>query len=60
MRSLYKFFHDEVATTAVEYAVLLAMIIIAIISAIGSVGTQTGGLWSGIVNKLTDIGFFGS
>jgi len=57
MRFLYKLFCDEEAATSVEYAVILALILMAIISAIGSVGTRTGGMWSGIVAKVTAVGF---
>jgi len=59
MRFICKFFRDEQAATAVEYAVMLALILIAILGAIGSVGAQTGGLWSGIVDDLRSVGFFG-
>jgi pilus assembly protein Flp/PilA len=59
MRFLYKFFSNEQAATAVEYAVMLALILLAVIGAIGSVGLQTGGMWSGIITKLTSVGFFG-
>ncbi len=57
MRFLNNFFLEEEAATAVEYAVVLAMILMVIISAIGLVGAQTGGMWSGIVGHLHDVGF---
>jgi pilus assembly protein Flp/PilA len=57
MRFLINFFLEEEAATAVEYAVVLAMILITIISAIGAVGTRTGGMWSGIMSDLQSIGF---
>jgi pilus assembly protein Flp/PilA len=49
---------DEEAATAVEYAVMLALILIAILGAIGAVGSQSGGMWNGIVGDLRDVGFF--
>ena len=52
------FLKEEDGTAAVEYAVMLAMILIAIISAIGAVGGETGGMWSGIITRLTACGFF--
>jgi pilus assembly protein Flp/PilA len=55
---LNNFFRDEQAATAVEYAVMLALILLVVLGAIGSVGSQTGGMWKGIVDKLTAIGFF--
>ncbi|MGW8257871.1 MAG: Flp family type IVb pilin [Thermoguttaceae bacterium] len=57
MSPINKFLHEEQAATSVEYAVMLALILIAIIGAIGAVGSQTGGMWGGIVNDLTDVGF---
>lgn len=57
MRPLIKILRNEEAVTSVEYAVVLAMILMAILGAIGSLGTQTGGLWSGIQDDLTDVGF---
>ena len=33
---------DEEAATAVEYAVILALILVAVISAVASFGTETG------------------
>jgi len=52
-----KLWREEDAATAVEYAVLLALIIIAVIGAIGSVGAQTGGMWGTIDNDLSTAGF---
>jgi len=54
---LWQFLRDEEAATAVEYAVMLALIIGAIITAIGSVGTQTGGMWSNIQASVNAVGF---
>jgi pilus assembly protein Flp/PilA len=49
---------NEDGATAVEYAVMLAMILMAVVGAIGSVGAETGGMWSGIMTRLTAVGFF--
>jgi Flp pilus assembly pilin Flp len=47
---------DE-AATAVEYAVLLALILVVIIGAVATFGSETGGLWGGIDTKLEDTQF---
>ncbi|MDX1965291.1 MAG: Flp family type IVb pilin [Pirellulales bacterium] len=52
-----KFLREETGATAVEYAVMLALILVAVISAIGSVGAQTGGMWGTIDGDLTSHGF---
>lgn len=46
MHLLKKFLSEETAATSVEYAVMLAMILMACIVAIGTVGMETSGLWS--------------
>lgn len=57
MKRLINFLRDEEAATAVEYAVLLALILISVISAIGTVGSQSGGMWGGIESSLDAAGF---
>ena len=57
MRPLFEILRNEEAVTSVEYAVVLAMILMAILGAIGSLGSETGGMWGGIRNELEDIGF---
>ncbi len=56
MKRLYHILYHEEATTAVEYAVMLAMVLMATIGAITSVGVGTGGMWSGIIAELRNIG----
>lgn len=45
IRHIEQFFRDESGPTAVEYAVMLAMIIMVALVAITSVGQQTADLW---------------
>lgn len=49
---LLRLLWDEEGPTAVEYAVLLALIVGAVIGAIGAVGQQTGGMWGGVESDL--------
>jgi Flp pilus assembly pilin Flp len=60
MSYVIRFLKDTDGPTSVEYAVMLALIIGAIISAIGAVGSQTGGLWSNIYSSLNNVSFGGS
>ena len=53
---LCRLLRDEDGPTAVEYAVLLALIIVAIMTGIGAVGSQTGGMWSNNQSQLTNAG----
>ncbi len=43
---LMRLYRDDQAASAVEYAVLLALILVAVISAINAVGSSTSGLWA--------------
>jgi pilus assembly protein Flp/PilA len=58
-RFLLQLWCDETAATAVEYAVMLALILVAIMGAIGAVANQTGGMWGNIKSEL-DASSFGS
>jgi pilus assembly protein Flp/PilA len=57
MKRLLKILRNDEGAAAIEYAVLLALILIAIVGAIGSLGTENGGMWGGVQNDLTDVGF---
>jgi Flp pilus assembly pilin Flp len=59
-RYVKRFLRSSDAATAVEYAVLLALILMAVFSSILFVGGQTGGMWGGIQNDLTSAGLGGS
>ena len=48
-----QFVQAEEAATAAEYAVLLALILLALISAITTVGNSTSGLWQNDVTRIT-------
>lgn len=52
-----RFLFDDQAATAVEYAVMLAMILLTVIGTIGVVGSQAGGMWGGIQGDLDAHGF---
>lgn len=59
MAAFIRFLRADDAATAVEYAVMLALVLVAIISAIGAVGSQAGGWWGGIQTNLNSAGFGG-
>ena len=52
MRRITQFLWSSDGATAVEYAVMLAMILLTIIAAIGTVGAKTGGMWG---NNETEL-----
>jgi pilus assembly protein Flp/PilA len=57
---LLDFIRDDEAATAVEYAVLLALILMAVIGAIATFGSETGGLWGNIDTQLDATQFGGN
>jgi Flp pilus assembly pilin Flp len=57
MRHILKFLCDEQAATAVEYAVMLALILVVMIGSIVTVGQGTGGMWSNNGAALQSVGF---
>jgi pilus assembly protein Flp/PilA len=52
MKKVAAFLTSEDGPTAVEYAVMLALIIIVCLTAIGSVGTNTKTSFNNIANSL--------
>ena len=52
LNHLLRLYRDDQAATAVEYAVLLALILVAIIFAIDAVGNSTSGLWVSDANQI--------
>ena len=59
LNHLLRLYRDDQAATAVEYAVLLALILMAIISAISAVGSSTSGLWTSDAGQI-DAAIVGS
>jgi Flp pilus assembly pilin Flp len=48
MSSIARFLKNEEAATAVEYSVMLAMILLTAFAAISAFGARTSGLWDTI------------
>jgi len=53
MRSVLRFLRDESGPTAVEYAVLLALIIGTCLTAVGFFGSTASGSWTDTSSKLS-------
>ena len=51
--AINKFLRADEATTAVEYAVMLAMILVAIIIGVTSAGGGVSAWWTNIKNDIT-------
>ncbi|HCO23955.1 MAG: Flp family type IVb pilin [Gimesia sp.] len=56
MQYLKKFLVDEDGPTAVEYAVMLAAIVMVCIAAIAAIGTRTNGLFENATTEMHNHG----
>jgi pilus assembly protein Flp/PilA len=45
----------EKGATAVEYGLIASLIVVAMLTAIGSVATSTSAMWNTISNQVTDV-----
>jgi Flp pilus assembly pilin Flp len=52
MWSIARFIRSEEAATAVEYSVMLALILLAVLVAVGAVGAKSAGLWSSAATSM--------
>ena len=52
MPMLSRFFRSDDGATAVEYSVMLALIIVVCIGAVSNLGSSNGGLWGGNSDTL--------
>lgn len=57
LKFLKKFLREEDGPTSVEYAVMLAMILMAVIVTITAFGQQQNQYWGGIKTELSNHGF---
>ena len=57
MKRVLRLLREERAATAVEYAVMLALLLMVIIGSIVTVGQGTGGLWSSNGSAMQAAGF---
>lgn len=56
MEKLRRFLKDEEGVSAIEYGLIAALIAVAIVTAVGLVGTNLNGIFNNIAGKLTTTG----
>jgi pilus assembly protein Flp/PilA len=56
MRLLKEFLNSEDGATAVEYAVMLALIMMAVLGTVATLGTNTAGLWDSMNSDMSTHG----
>ena len=54
-RFLCRFVREDEAATAVEYSVMLGLIVVVCLVTIQSVGTDASGLWNDIATELDNV-----
>ena len=59
MRCISRFLFEEDAATAVEYAVMLAMVLMVVIGSISALGAEAGNWWGGIERDLSECDTWG-
>lgn len=57
MNSVVRFLRSEDGPTAVEYAIMLALIVLAISASVGRMATATGDMFDRSGNALSQVGF---
>jgi pilus assembly protein Flp/PilA len=55
MRRFAKLIRDEKAATALEYALIAALIVVACIGAFGLFGDAATNMWDGVSNNVTVV-----
>ena len=56
LRSLRSLWRDQRGGTAIEYGMILALIVIGLIAAIAQLGKTTSDLWNGVTLNVTQNG----
>ena len=54
IRTLRRLFASNKGATAVEYGLIIAMIVIAMMAALMNVATKTNGMWGNVANEVTN------
>jgi pilus assembly protein Flp/PilA len=55
IRHLRHLLHDNRGATAVEYGLIVALIVIAIIGAVESVANENTGLWAVVTSSVSNV-----
>lgn len=56
MSVLLRFWQDEEAATAIEYAIIAAGISVVIVASVNSIGTSVKGLFTNVSTGLSNVG----
>ncbi len=51
-----RLWRDERGATAIEYGLIVALIVVAMMTTLGSIGETVGGMWNTVSDKYTSVG----
>ena len=54
LRLIERLVQDERGATAIEYGLIISLIVIAMISALGNVANSTIGMWNNVSNEVEE------
>ncbi|MBO9670205.1 MAG: Flp family type IVb pilin [Sphingobium sp.] len=54
IRILRRLLASDKGATAVEYGLIIAMIVLAMLAALTNVATKTNGMWGNVANEVTN------
>ncbi len=54
-KAIHKIWRDERGATAIEYGLIAALIVIAIIGSMSSVANENTGLWANVRSNVTTV-----
>ncbi len=54
-KAIHQIWRDEKGATAIEYGLIAALIVIAIITSLESVANENTGLWAKVRNNVEDV-----
>lgn len=57
MKTLSRLLRDEQAATAIEYCVMMSLVLMAVIVTVAAVGAGTGGMFAGANSQLQTTNF---
>ena len=56
MSALIRFWHDEEAATAIEYAIIAVSVSVVIVATVNAIGTSVKGLYTNVSTSLGNAG----
>ena len=56
VKTIHRLFRDPKAATAIEYGLICALIVLAMMAALVTLGSVTAGMWNNVSTKVQNAG----